>query len=260
MSRGKKLAIFIPLGLLAVLVIAGALSGGNQDKGQASQSLPTGATSSSTSATSTSASAAPTTATSSTATSATTLATSSTASVAPKPAAAKPATYTGRGDRVIKIKKPETGAALVKIANRGGSSNFVVQDAAEEQLLVNTIGPYSGTVLLDKEDGQNTTKLKVQSDGSWSITVSPLLSAPQFTSKSSGKGDAVVVYTGSAGTITMTHSGKENFVVTAYGGDGSQDLLVNEIGRYNGQNTVNDGPVLLEINADGAWTLAVTPD
>jgi hypothetical protein len=74
-----------------------------------------------------------------------------------------------------------------------------------------------------------------------------------------GKRDAVVVYMGSAGTITMTHNGQQNFAVWAYG-DTGRDLLVNDIGRYNGQNTIGDGPTLLEITGDGAWKLSVEPD
>jgi hypothetical protein len=40
--------------------------------------------------------------------------------------------------------------------------------------------------------------------------------------------------------------------VSAIGnGDG---LLVNEIGRYKGTVPVGDGPAVIQITADGAWT------
>ena len=135
---------------------------------------------------------------------------------------------------------------------------LLVQDATGEQLLVNTIGPYAGIVLLDKEDGQNTSRLKVQSDGSWHITLSPIAAAPRFETTAKGNGDAVLVYTGSAAAITMTHSGRENCTIWAHGEDTGQDLLVNKIGRYSGQNVIGNGPVVLQVAADGRWTLAVS--
>jgi hypothetical protein len=256
-SRRKKLAVFIPLGVLALLIIAGQIGSANDKSESTGQAVPASATSTSTAPSSTAAGA---TGSQTTTTSATQQPSQTETTIAPAPAP-KPVTYTGHGDRVLKIRKPERGhAALATITNRGGSSNFVVQDATEEQLLVNTIGQYLGTVLLDKEDGQNTTKLKVQSDGSWRITLSPISAAKQFTTKANGRRDAVVAYMGGTGTITMTHSGTENFVVTAYGRDAGETLLVNEIGRYNGQNTIEAGPLLLELNADGAWTVSVEPD
>ena len=46
-------------------------------------------------------------------------------------------------------------------------------------------------------------------------------------------------------------------MVIAYGGDIGQDLLVNEIGAYDGEVLIGDGAFLLEITADGNW--GVTP-
>jgi hypothetical protein len=54
----------------------------------------------------------------------------------------------------------------------------------------------------------------------------------------------------------MTHRGDGNFAIWAYGESGT-DLLVNEIGRYDGEALLGDA-VLLEITANGAWSLDVS--
>lgn len=185
---------------------------------------------------------------------------SSSAPAAPStPAPAKPVTYQGRGDKVLSIKKPETGAVLLTATHKG-SANFAVESLdtslQEQDLLVNTIGRYSGTTLLDKS-GEETAKLKITASGTWKVVIKPLLSAPSFSGSTKGNGDAVVIYTGPVGTAKLTHKGQENFAVWAYG-ESSSDLLVNEIGNYSGENVMPEGPVVLAITADGSWTVAVS--
>jgi len=82
----------------------------------------------------------------------------------------------------------------------------------------------------------------------------------------SGRGDDVVRLDKPdvPAIITLTHSGSRNFVVTNYDGNGSQiDLLVNEIGNYNGTRPLDFGASelteRLEIQADGSWTVLIEP-
>lgn len=57
----------------------------------------------------------------------------------------------------------------------------------------------------------------------------------------------------------FTHNGSSNFVVKAYV-DSGEELLVNEIGSYQGSRPlVSSGPVMLDIRADGAWTVKIVP-
>ncbi len=58
-------------------------------------------------------------------------------------------------------------------------------------------------------------------------------------------------------TVKITHRGSSNFIVKAYTAD-SGELLVNEIGNYSGEQIMPAGTVLVEILADGAWT--ITPE
>ncbi|MCA1788472.1 MAG: hypothetical protein LC667_01070 [Thioalkalivibrio sp.] len=59
----------------------------------------------------------------------------------------------------------------------------------------------------------------------------------------------------------LTHDGRSNFQVLAYAADGGRDVLVNEIGVYQGTRPLgfSELPVEIEIKADGAWTLTVLP-
>ncbi len=171
----------------------------------------------------------------------------------------------GSGNKVPKFTIPEDAAAIATITNKG-SANFVVTslaaDGSANALLVNVIGSYSGTVLFDTSLGEHSVALQVESNGSWTITIKPLGSARTWDPSAAlaGKGDDVVVVspaiTGLA-TATITYKGSANFVVTAYSSSGGTDLLVNEIGNYSGESAIPDGTFLLQVEADGNWT--VTP-
>ena len=144
-----------------------------------------------------------------------------------------------------------------------GSSNFAVwnldSSGQEINLLVNTIGNYRGTRLIDAMEGEQTAALKIEADGSWRVTLKPLTLVPVWdgTGTWSGKGDNLVVIQSGAfaglDSVKITNSGESNFVVTAYGE--TMDLLVNEIGNYSGELLMPAGTVLLEIQSDGTWTL-----
>ena len=144
-----------------------------------------------------------------------------------------------------------------------GSSNFAVwnldSNGKQIDLLVNTIGSYSGTRLIDAIKGQQTAALNIESDGNWTVTLKPLalLRVWDGTGTWTGKGDDLLVIKSGAfaglDSIKITNSGESNFVVTAYGD--SKDLLVNEIGNYSGEQLMPAGTVLLEIQSDGNWSL-----
>ena len=61
--------------------------------------------------------------------------------------------------------------------------------------------------------------------------------------------------------ITLTHTGSANFVVWLRDSNGDDvDLLVNEIGPFNGSTALGiatSGNYALDIDADGAWTIKI---
>jgi hypothetical protein len=167
----------------------------------------------------------------------------------------------GRGAKILKIAKSEE-PRLVSVTHRG-SANFVVYsvDASghEIDLLVNAIGGYSGTHLVDAEEGETTAAFKIDADGSWTVIVKPLTSVRRWGGAATltGRGDDVVALgQGSfAGldTARFTYSGTANFIVSALGD--TEELLINEIGKYSGEHLVPDGTVLLVFTAEGTWTV-----
>jgi hypothetical protein len=168
----------------------------------------------------------------------------------------------GTGDSVVPLPAGAQGGLVT--ATHTGSSNFALQviDAANAptiDLLANTIGNYSGITAygLNSALGEPGTNIQVTADGPWTIGITPLSSAPALPE--SGSGSAVFVYDGDAATKTLTHDGASNFSVVQYNtGMMSMNLLVNEIGPYQGAVPFVSGPSIVTILADGNWAIAAS--
>ena len=164
--------------------------------------------------------------------------------------------YTGTGDDVISDIDVGEGLYRAHIIYTG-QRNFVVKSYEGSEyldLLVNEIGAYEGYVFLD---GSTTTyTLVIESSGKWSIELEKL----GYTEKESfsGKGDFVTpLFSSDSNTWKITYDGEHNFIVKAYSSDG-RDLLVNEIGEYDGTvyfAVPEDSYAFFEINAEGKWRI-----
>ena len=168
-------------------------------------------------------------------------------------------TQTGTGDSLVTLPEGATGGIVT--ATHNGSRNFAlsVLDAANSptgDLLVNTIGAYSGTTAWGINALGDGARIQITADGDWTITISPMGAAPLLAS--SGSGDAVFLYDGSAAALTATHDGTRNFVVIEETAElFNMGLLVNDIGPYSGTVPLSTGPSVITVNADGGWTLTV---
>lgn len=167
--------------------------------------------------------------------------------------------FSGRGSKVIKLSLPADYLHIAKITHRG-TGNFIVwavdSRGAEQDLLVNDIGSYAGTRPVDLNGDDKPAALRVQAHGAWTVTIQVAQKAPRWKGKGSGKGAAVLlVDPPSEGmtTVRITHSGTGNFAVWAI--DDYPNLLVNEIGSYNGETLLPHGTLMLDIQADGRWTV-----
>ncbi len=178
--------------------------------------------------------------------------------VAPVPA---DVVLTGHGDAVIKASAVDgAGEPGVATITHDGKSNFAVwtldSNVNQLDLLVNTIGAYNGTVLFDKQSNQHTESLQITADGNWTVTLHSIRALRNFDATgTTGHGDDVLVYRGSAGAATLTHDGSSNFAVWTYGDQ--TNLVVNEIGAYNGTVRWTKGPEIVAVTADGNWSIAV---
>jgi len=173
-----------------------------------------------------------------------------------------PFTVGGSGNDVISFRIPGDVPAILDITYNG-ASNFIVWslDGSFDpiDLLVNEIGSYSGRRMV--HGGwffvpDLVRHLEIDSSGPWTITAQPLSAASTFRTSTSGTGDNILLYKGSAATITSTHDGSSNFIIWGYRSDGRlNELIVNEIGSYSGTDLAGSGTSILDIQADGNWTL-----
>lgn len=184
------------------------------------------------------------------------------ATTVPAAAAFSPITLSGSGAKVASFTIPASAPGIAVIS-ASGSSNFVVEslasDGSTNDLLVNEIGRYAGTVLFDADAGEHSVAFKVDADGSWTITVKPITSARTWSPSSSlsGAGDDVLRLVPAASglkVVALKHSGESNFAIWGYGSGGSA-LLVNEIGSYSGETTLGSGTSLVQVTADGSWSM-----
>lgn len=183
---------------------------------------------------------------------------------------AEPLAFAGFGDQVLPL-DPPLADARIAVITYVGTSNFVVSnldaDGGSNDLLVNTIGNYTGTVPVNFRDREQTGFLEVKAQSSWTITLADIRSAPVAPTEPGTRydaaGDGVVQFQpGKATRVTIACPGcSGNFAVHAYGR--STDLLVNEIGAYNGTVLVGGDTLMLSVSAnafDGpppAWSLVI---
>jgi len=267
MSKRKILWIAIGVVVLVVIVAAAAASSSRESsEGEVtSASSPTGqpaapAASSSTLASittpQTSTQQSTSSITSTTETSTTKLTT--TTSAAP---AVEHKSYKGSGDDIVTLEGLD-GPALLRIKASGGEyTHFAVTSLGSDNepidLLVNTLGPYEGTVAVALDD-RVPVALEVKASAAWTIEQAPLSEAPRLEVPGTieGKGDSVVALAPGAKKLTIS-GGKADthFAVTQYGGL-FPDLLVNEIGSYKGTVRANPEGGYLVIKASASWTIA----
>jgi hypothetical protein len=160
----------------------------------------------------------------------------------------------------VRFDIPESAVGIATFTHNG-SGNFAVwtvdSSGEETDLLVNDIGRYRGRVLFDESD--HSVAFSITASGTWTATIDPIERAPRWNGAepATGSGDQVIRLIGEWDGFTvlaLRHRGSGNFAIWAYGGD--RDLLVNEIGNYDGEVLMGDA-VLLEITADGTWTIRV---
>ncbi len=164
-------------------------------------------------------------------------------------------TVSGHGDDVVSNVFVGEGIYRVHFTH-SGRSNFIVKsyDAkGDRDLLINEIGNYNGRVLLL---GKAPYAFEITADSLWTYTIERLdiISDSTFA----GKGDYVTdLCSLSSGVWVFTHDGKSNFIVKIYTSDG-YDLLINEIGKYDGKKMVTipaGSYAFFEIIADGNWSI-----
>ncbi|MBY5163140.1 PASTA domain-containing protein [Nitriliruptoria bacterium AS10] len=179
----------------------------------------------------------------------------------------EPIVLEGNGnDVILDFQIPGDAVAYVR-ADANGDSNFVVdtydEDGEQLDLLFNGIAPYEAGGAINLFVGENTREFDVMADGPWTMTFEPIQNAPNMQDGAiEGESDEVVFIPegeGEGRIANVTHQGESNFVIDAYGDYGSE-LLVNEIGDTDVRARWPSGTQLLEIMAEGTWTIELSND
>ena len=174
-----------------------------------------------------------------------------TPSPAPKPAV-EHQEYSGDGDDVIDVSITEP--AMVTFSCPECTRNTVLKTNGRESLLVNTIGSYSGSHVINVYDGSITTEFTITARSYWTLTVDDITQAPVFTAAGSGAGDTLIWMNSTFSRAQITNDGSSNFIVHCYGSSSSRSLVVNEIGAYSGVKPMT-GPCLVQVESTGNWSI-----
>lgn len=174
------------------------------------------------------------------------------------PQAAPPApkvatqTFTGVGDD-IQTASLSGAPAIVTFTCDPCARNTVLKTNGRDSLLVNTIGSYSGSHIIDTASGSVTSEFTVQSQGNWTLTIADITTITPSPGPVRGQGDQVVRLTSNSTKAAITYLGERNFVVRGYGGR-SAELAVNTIGSYSGTVKLTT-PGFIQVTSSGDWTI-----
>ena len=173
-----------------------------------------------------------------------------------------PVTFTGSGDSIVDFDN-HFEIAIVHITGNATSRFFAVinYDGSGNKidLLVNTTDPYDGIRPLDFGDNR-TVRFEVQAIGDWKIEVLPFSMAHTLNVPGviTGNGDDVILLAGGTPDLATVTGNEESrfFAVLGYGH--GKDVLVNTTEPYQGTVILSPDTLVLEIQANGKWSIDVT--
>jgi len=187
-----------------------------------------------------------------------------TATLVPTPVP-EPIIINGTGDSIQNIDKwPDP--AIIHIVGNASQRHFAVipydSNGNRAGLLVNTTDYYDGRNLIDFEQDQHTSRLEITSEGEWTIEILPLVSARvlQVPGTIEGNGDDVLLLMGGTPDIANIsgNPAARHFAVFPFGNGRRFSLMVNTTDPYEGQVLVDRNAEVLQVNAEGAWSISIT--
>ena len=194
-----------------------------------------------------------------------------------------PINIEGNGDDVTSSFELIEGISIFHMTH-DGDSNIIIRlyesTGDDYVLLVNEIGEYDGSKIAGIKDSYTADTspgdhyFEIDADGNWEITIEQPrpTSAPKLPRTYSGIGDdvpsAFMLEDGNV-KFELSHDWDSNFIVKLYNNDGEyMELLVNEIGEYDGSTSIkvgdsytadtSEGIHYLDITADGNWEVKMT--
>lgn len=175
-----------------------------------------------------------------------------------------PIVLSGSGDAVVDANLPGNFVGIVHITGNAGGQYFGVKnlDINNNQidLLVNTTDPYDGVRPLNFIDGEETFRFEVTASGEWTIEILPLSSLERLNVPGtlSGTGDYVFAVSGDDPDTAIITGNANNAYFGVFAYSATRDLLVNTTDAYSGTVLVDPGTIVIEVIAEGEWTIEIT--
>ena len=160
---------------------------------------------------------------------------------------------------------PITGTVLGAVAIVIGLIFAMVYGGGKAPTTASTDIPAASSTPADDNSSPKPTETKAPADPNAAYDAKYGTFAPV---DQSGTGDSVIAIPAGAkaGVVTATHQGSANFAVNVLDASNQPtgDLLVNTIGNYSGVtafglNDLGNPGTNIQIKADGAWTIKITP-
>lgn len=175
-----------------------------------------------------------------------------------------PVVYTGSGDSVIEIQPPE-GTWMLHVTGNSEGHHFAVKgyDSNREstELFVNTSDPYDGITF---DNTQSTVTLEINAVGNWTVELVSIFTAQEISmdTPASGNSDAVLLVSATDLLWTFHVSGNpsgNHFAVKGYDENLSgTELFVNTSDPYDGVTIdPSQSTAFLIVSAASDWTVEI---
>lgn len=172
----------------------------------------------------------------------------------------EPFEVSGSGNDFFEFAIPEDQATVLTISHTGdGQFSVTTFGESEElvELLVEADGAYQGDRAVNLILNDAVRSMEVAADGDWKIEARYLGDLERHQNAASGHGDAVVIMDISNPAMEVTHNGESDFAVFMWTFQ-DQGFLVQETGPVEQTVSTPTGGVVIEIIADGDWSLSAT--
>jgi hypothetical protein len=171
-------------------------------------------------------------------------------------------TRSGSGPRVFPLPAAATTGILIAKSSGSEYSEFSIEtlDKGNHRNFDGDVyesGSYAGTTAYGLSTTDTPTRaIRVSASAHWTITIKQVSRAPFLTK--TGRGDHVFLYGGKAKTLRVTTRSDDYFAIDQTQLD--QDYrypegIINEFGPFSGTAAFLRGPSVIEVDADGAWSI-----
>lgn|SRR5690625_1588572 len=175
--------------------------------------------------------------------------------------------FTGTDEDFIELDEPHNGARILSVEADESASVFLLGPNDETYASAGSRNGETHRVLYHHfsfEEYDDVIAIQVSGMGDWTVTLEPISSAVPWTDPDEpleGQNSEIysVDWDVSGEDVVAEHNGESNFAIWAMDlNEGNFELLVNEIGPYEGTVTLPSGTTLLEVAAEDEWSLTVS--